>query len=657
MLQRIIKYLIIFLICTSQVSASSGKLKKKENGFSFWNLKSVSGLLSLEGNYRSGSYRLSDSFYDERQSTFFTGRIDLNTSSFLWHPNFFQLDANISYSPAKNLDLYIISPDNSEVNTNERIDVNGILFSERIVSLSPYFNFNHTFSRREFTTNIESFYTNFGMRLFSPNPILPFNFNVAQSNWNENEFQTGRKFSTDQFAINTEFNKSISDFNNNRLNVDYFDYKRVYSSNSMIHNKSTNWSLANNFTFNRAKNTNLNSLVSLINQTGSQPLNRLLVNENVFSNLPSDFSISGRYQYYRIIQDLIESKQNDIEGRLEHQLFESLRSHISYNYINVSQTFYKENINRGEIGVDYTKKIPTGILRLNYSYSQSKENRDNISGTIAVLDESKLLADGVVSLLNNPFVDRNSIIVKNSSGLIIYQENFDYILIQRDSYIEIQRIPGGQIADGSIVLVSYKAEQQPALSFTTGISRYGASITVLNNLFEIYFNATDQNYSNVSSINPNYLKTLNQKLYGIKISYDYLDAGAEYEDYKSNITPYTSSRLFLRVFRQTSDNLLATINCGYRIYNLIDDNSVQKFADASLMLTYLLGQNSKIAFEGNYILQDGHQIDLNLSSIKLEYVTSFRQIDISVGFENYNRKLIDDETKYSGIYAKVVRRF
>ena len=545
-------------------------------------MKSISGLLSLEGNYRSGTYNLAGSFNDERNSTFFTGRLDLNTSSFFWHPNFFQLDANFSYSPTRNLDQYIISPDNSEINTTERIDLNGIFFTERIVSLNPYFNFNHTYSRREYTTNIESYYTNYGTRLFSPNSILPFNLNIAQNNWDQNEFQTGRNFYTNQFTINTEFNKSIRDFSNNRLNIDYFNYKRNYSRSSTIHNKSMNWSMSNNLILSRSNNFNFNSLISVINQKGSQPLNRFLVNENIRSDLPSGFNISGRYQYYKITQDLIESRQHDAEARIEHQLFESLRSHLSYNYVTVSQTFYDEKISRGEIGFDYIKKIPTGTLRLNYNYSLSHQNRANTGGAFNILDESKLLSDGTVILLNNPFVERNSVVVKNSSGTIIYQENFDYVLIQRGNYLEIQRVPGGQITDGEIVLVSYKAEQQPALSFNTGINRYGASITLLNNFIELYFNGTDQNYSNVSTVNPDYLKTLNQKLYGIKISYDYLDVGAEYEDYKSNITPYTSSRLFFRVYRQTGDNLIGTITSNYRFYNLIEDNSTQNFADVSV---------------------------------------------------------------------------
>ncbi|MBI5663137.1 MULTISPECIES: hypothetical protein [Ignavibacterium] len=653
----VITYFTLIFISFNVVGLSSDKLKKKGNEYSFLNMKSISGLLTLEGDYRTGTYNFSGFFLDKQQSHYLTGRLDLNTSSFIWHPNFFQLDANFSYSPIKSLDSYVVSPDNSEIRTTERVDLNGIFFSERIITLIPYFNFNHSFSKREYSTNIESFYKNYGARLLSTNSILPFNFNISQNNWNENEFHTGRDFNTNQFSVNTEINRSFNDFNFNRLNIDYFNYTRKYSSLATIQNKAINWSLNNNFTLNRSSNFKFASLISVINQVGSQPVKKLLVNETLISDLPSGFSIYGRYQYTKFNQDLVESKQQQIEARIEHQLFNSLRSYLSYSNVIASQTFFNEKIQQGEIGFDYQKNIPTGVLRLNYNLALSRQKRDNVYGDIIIVDESKLLSEGTVATLNYPYVDRNSIVVKNSSGTVLYQENFDYIIIQRGIYTEIQRIIGGQIANGEIVLISYKAKQQPSLYFDSKINRYGASLTLIKNLLEIYFNGTDQIYSNFSEVNSEYLKTLNQRLYGFKISYEYFDIGAEYENYRSNISPYTSNRYSLRFYEQIGDNILATLNGNYRIYNLIDESIEQSFADATIILTYFGGSNSKLTFEANHIFQEGKKIDLNLRSLNIEFTTAFRQIDISVGYENYNRKLFNDQTKYSGIYAKLGRKF
>ena len=580
------KYFIIINLLCLNANLFAGNPLKSNDGFNFWNLKSVSGLLSIDGHYRSGTVDIPGYISDNQKSTFLSGQLDINTSSFIWHPNFFQLDANFGYRPFRNLDLYIISPDNSEINTTERIDLNGILFSERIISINPYFNFNHAFSRREYTTNLETFYTNYGARLSSPNIIFPTNINVSQNNWKQNEIQTGRKFSTDQFNVNAEINKSFNDFNTNRFNVDYINFERVYTPNSMINNKSFVWSLNNNFLFNREKKFNLNSRASLINRKGSQPLNRFMLTENLYSDLPANFRAGIRYQYYKIVQDIFNSNQNDIEVRAEHTLFESLRSHTFYNYVDISQTFYNERMDRAGIGFNYQKKIPTGILRLNYDYTFNKVDRSNSLGFINIVDEEKILADGSLVLLNNPFVDLNSVVVKDFSGTIIYQENFDYLLIERGSYIEVQRMIGGQISNGSTVLISYRSEQRPSVVFNSNINTYGASVTVLNNFLEIYFRATDQSYDNFELIDSKYLKTLNQKLYGARVTYEYLDIGAEYEDYKSNITPYNSLRYFLRVTRQTGDNILATITGNYRIYEILDDNTKQKFGDISLSFAY-----------------------------------------------------------------------
>lgn len=645
------------LFCFCVEILPSGLIIKKENGFSFWTLKSISGLLSLEGNYRNGTSYLPGYFDDESESIFMTGKLDLNTRSVFWHPNFFQLNANFSFSPVRNLDQYIVSPDNSEINTTERIDLNGIFFTERIISLNPYFNFNHTFSRREYTTNVESFYQNYGARLFSPNNILPFNINVFQNSWNQDEIQTSRKFSTEQFAVNTELNKSFGDFNNNRINFDYFNFSRTYADATEIKNKSINWNIANNFMFDAKKNFNLNSFFSFTNQTGSQPVNRVLLNENVRSGIAAGFSTSVRYQYYKLKQELTKSELHDVEAGIQHQLFESLHSYISYNHINLSQTFYNEQVNRGEAGISYKKKIPKGMFRLNYNISLSKLNRENISGTLNIIDEPKLLSEGTVTLLANPYVELSSVEVKNADGTIIYQEYFDYLLIQRGSFTEIQRIPGGQISSGETVFVSYQAEQQPSQSYNTTSQSYGAGVTLYGNLIDLYINGALQNYSNVFEGDAAFLKTTDRMLYGMKISLDYFDLGAEYENYESNITPYSSTRIFLRAYSRAGVNLYGSFSSSYRIYNLKDDFTTQKFADVSLTLSYLTGSNSRLFFQGNYIFQEGQQIDLKLRRFSIEYIINIRQIEISAGYENYNRKLLSDETTYSGIYLKAARRF
>ncbi len=652
-----VKYLItIILLCVS-INLFAGNPLKNNNGFKFWNLKSISGLIAIDGHYRSGTVDIPGYISDNQKSTFLSGQLEINTSSFIWHPNFFQLDANFGYRPYRNLDLYIISPDNSEINTTERIDLSGILFSERIISINPYFNINHSFSRREYTTNLETFYTNYGARISSPGILFPTNINVSQNDWKQNEIQTGRKFSTNQFNVNAEISKSFTDFNINRFNIDYINFQRDYTPSSVVKNKSLIWNLSNNFLFDRERNFNLYSRVSLTNRKGTQPLNRLIVSENIFSDLPANFRVGIRYQYNKIVQDIFNSNQNDIEVKAEHNLFESLRSHTYYNYVDVNQTFYKERMDRAGLGFNYRKKIPTGILRLNYEYSFNNVNRNSSAGYINIIDEEKILVDGSVVLLNNPFVDLNSIIVKDASGTIIYQENFDYRIIKRGSYTEIQRMIGGQISNGSTVLISYRAEQQPSVVFNSNINIYGASATIFNNFLEVYFRATDQSYNNDDLIDSKYLKTLNQKLYGIRITYEYLDIGAEYEDYKSNITPYNSLRYFIRVIRQAGDNIISTITGNYRIYNLLDDNTKQKFGDISLSFSYLLSSMSRISLEGNYIVQSGRQIDLNLTNIQVEYITSFRLIDFSLGYQFYNRLLLGDKTRYSGIFAKISRRF
>ena len=69
-----------------------------------------------------------------------------------------------------------------------------------------------------------------------------------------------------------------------------------------------------------------------------------------------------------------------------------------------------------------------------------------------MLNEEQVLRDGEMTLLNKPYVDVNSVVVKDVSGTLIYQANFDYILLERAGYVEIQRIPGGLIPNKGTVI-------------------------------------------------------------------------------------------------------------------------------------------------------------------------------------------------------------
>ena len=165
-------FLFINLICFNYIYAS-GKLWNNGNGYGFWNLKSFSGLISLDAHYRSGFVGFPENYPDSLTSTFLSGELEIYTSSFFLHPNFFKLNANVGLRPVRNLDLYIISPDNSEINTAQKVELSGVIFEGRAISINPYYNYNHVFSKREYTTNLETFFTNYGVGLYTPQLFLP----------------------------------------------------------------------------------------------------------------------------------------------------------------------------------------------------------------------------------------------------------------------------------------------------------------------------------------------------------------------------------------------------------------------------------------------------------------------------------------------------
>ena len=77
---------------------------------SFWKLMSYRGEVELYGQYKE-IYSLT-SFQENKESNLlYSGRLDLNTKSYFWHPNFVVLDLSLGYNPGAGEDVSILMPD------------------------------------------------------------------------------------------------------------------------------------------------------------------------------------------------------------------------------------------------------------------------------------------------------------------------------------------------------------------------------------------------------------------------------------------------------------------------------------------------------------------------------------------------------------------
>jgi hypothetical protein len=373
--------------------------------------------------------------------------------------------------------------------------------------------------------------------------------------------------------------------------------------------------------------------------------------------LPKRIGFNGVYSYYDNDQLETRLKQHSVVGELSHMLYASLRSGLLFEYNNLSQTSFRQKYTRAGVNFKYTKKIPRGQLRLNYSFIRRNEEVDSDPVPLQIIDEEHTLSDDRIELLEKPFVNLNTVVVTDITQTIFYRLDFDYILIERGDFVEIQRIPGGLIANNQPVLIDYTADQQGSYKYDMDNQQFSASVTIFERLVEFYFRLGEQDYDNVEFSDLLTLNYYSQRIYGSRISYRIFEGGIEYDSYKSNITPYNMMRYYIRLNWRYKNKLLLSLNGNLRDIERIDRIDNQKYLDVSGRAAYSFSPQTKLNLDMGYRKQEGRQIDLDMITVRTEFSTLYRQLYFSAGLELFKRTYVGEILNFSGAYFKIERRF
>jgi len=644
-------------ICIALVLSLRGYTQSTDNSFRWFGLNSVSGEVNILGEYRQQDRVLKSSTTESLEGSMFSGGLSLKSSGYIGHPNLLLLSLDADYSPQKTQENYLVIPDRSEVRTLQRLYLNGNFLKQKPVSLNCFINLNNSYINKEDLTNIRLEDRKYGGTFSVKNKYIPLSVSYTSGKWNQEELISDRTFKNEHTNIQGRINKSFTSRDNHKLSYSYNDYFREDNVFTRVQNRTQEVILSDNIYLDQQKKYYFNSLISGFDQEGINNYQRIQARENIHLKLPKRLQFNTNYFYNNIKQDIYSSQQHQIRTKLSHELYLSLKTSIYFEYSDLSHTVYNEKTDRQGIDIKYTKKIPKGQLSLSYHYFRYNQKMDSEPVILQVLMESHVLADNEIVLLNKEYIDLQSIVVKDASGTVIYQENLDYILIERNSLVEIQRIPGGQIADGQTVYVDYANTRNDSFKYVTNNNTFNTNISFLSRLVEFYFRLSDQTYTNIEISDYVTLNYYTQYVVGTRVNYKIFSAGIEYDNYNSELIPYKLYRYFLRVQGRIRNKFLYTLNGNYRDYKIINDNKNQKFADVSARLAYNINTKSKINFEASYRNQKGQEIDLNLLTLRGEYSAIVRHIYFKVGVEMYNRDYLNEQVDFLGGYVKIARRF
>jgi hypothetical protein len=451
--------------------------------------------------------------------------------------------------------------------------------------------------------------------------------------------------------------KSFGSSDIHELLYSHDDYTYNYAGETEISNVIQKVALNDNFYFDRNRKYNFNSQLSYYDQAGDNEFTKIEAIERFVFSLPANFRLTGGYVFYGLEDPNQLLKQNRISGSLNHQLFESLSTNIFTDYSVISQSVYGENNFKTGLDLNYTKKIPAGRFNLSYRYFRSYYDMTGDPAPVKIVNEEHLLSDGKITILNKPYVELSTIQIKDQAGVIIYQLNFDYLINVINNYVEIQRVPGGQISNNQAITADYTANQPGSYSFRADNNTVSTSILLFKRLFEIYYRGSFQTYHNL--VNADYLTLdyYNQNVYGSRLDFGFASIGAEYDNYNSNIIPYKRFRYYLDLNLSIKSKLLISVNGNILDYRLIGDDVNQLFANITGKVTYSFNFKTRLDCEAGYLSQQGKNIDLKLFTSKLEISTAFRQLHLGAGVEMYNRQYLNSDFSFLGTFIELVRKF
>lgn len=146
---------------------------------------------------------------------------------------------------------------------------------------------------------------------------------------------------------------------------------------------------------------------------------------------------------------------------LHHVLYGSLESRLNLQVVDEDteqQDLTLGTLNRrsAEFRLDYHRRTRYGRLQLGALVSRARQERTGAAREREVAAEPHVLADGVQTLLDQPDVVEDSVVVTDDGGFLVYVAGLDYLLDRRGDLTVLIRVPTGDIPDGATVRVNYR---------------------------------------------------------------------------------------------------------------------------------------------------------------------------------------------------------
>ena len=275
----------------------------------------------------------------------------------------------------------------------------------------------------------------------------------------------------------------------------------------------------------------------------------------------------------------------------------------------------------GLFNARYRKKTPVGLFTSNLSLGRRWQSQDSSGGQRLIRDESATLSDFNFVKLDQPNPVPGSIVVTDDRNTVQFVEGVDYLLRRTGSRVEIARLIGGSIPDGSNVLVDYQTLIARNADFTTDTLNWNNRLQLKPLPVALYTRTRYFNEQLQSGEDPGNLDKRLVSLFGAELDYRGLTLTGEYEMRNEELFPdSTTSRFRARYRRNIAGQTDFSAGAQYEFISFTNtesfgfepDENTLKTMGAFANVTSRIHRTTLIRLGTDYLETSGRENDMLL---------------------------------------------
>ena len=379
---------------------------------------------------------------------------------------------------------------------------------------------------------------------------------------------------------------------------------------------------------------------------------RIQHQDNLFSEL--------QYTYENRRADADRVSRHSLDLSLEHQLFESLRSTAGFEGVYDDAHGGRDRFDGIRYGPYirefYTKQIGSSSrLQLRSEAQWHEEDRSSVSNDLTARNETLTLQFARPSLLRAPQVRVDSIELRDEQGSTLYFEGLDYRIVPRGEFVEVQRIAGGRIAEGSQVRVDYAAQDEIDENVATMDTFNSFRLELFDRLITFEARLRRSDSSGGQSLT---FQDFSERFYAARWEWKWFNAGVAFEDYRADFLRYDDLRFSegIIIGEQSWCTLRLQFDQSQARYPELND---QRDIDSGhLSLSARFTPTLTLQLTGSIYDEDGRLSDRELSATRTDLRYRVGKLDTSITYHYEEETTQNTERRRRHyFYVKSTRTF